>query len=118
LNREPDTPRGGLSFIEDPMERVVLIFTCVASALALLTAALQLAFGNPSLRALTALTALALAGVLGWSAQLLGGRSGLPDAVTLWLPLVVSGFVLLDARVRLRGAGGPLAAWFPCATVP
>ncbi len=84
------------------MERFVLTFTCGAAALALLTAALQLAFGNPSLRGLTALTALALAGVLGWSAQLRCGSSGLPDAVSLWLPLVLSGFVSFWGSFKTR----------------
>lgn len=100
-----DAARGGR--VDDPMERFLLTFTCVASGLALLTAVLQLAFGNPSLRALTALSSLALAGVLGWSAQRLwglhvAGGGGLPDAVTLWLPLVLSGFVTFWGSFKTR----------------
>lgn len=95
------------------MERILPSLTFVVSALALLLAGFQLVAGNRSLRVTIALTSLAVVGVCGWSSERIWGNSaahhdGLPEAVVLWLPLLLSGFVTFRMsfrRTRVLGSG-------------
>lgn len=107
------------------MEQSLFSFCCLASALALLATARQLAWGRATLRATTGYMALALVGVLGWSAERLAGllvahRGGLPDETILWLPLVLSGFVTFSlsfSRHNVSSSGVAFARTRWCAVI-